>query len=85
MTIASILASQDGSIGSAMLVWKNNVDSHFAGVEECCICYAVINSVNHSLPRLKCPQCSHKFHSVCLFKWFNSSGHSSCPLCRALF
>ncbi|KAL3235880.1 hypothetical protein MRX96_048286, partial [Rhipicephalus microplus] len=26
-----------------------------------------------------------RFHSDCLFKWFNTSNNSSCPLCRNVF
>uniref|UniRef100_A0A1I7WPE7 E3 ubiquitin-protein ligase listerin n=1 Tax=Heterorhabditis bacteriophora TaxID=37862 RepID=A0A1I7WPE7_HETBA len=34
---------------------------------------------------VKCRQCKNKFHSNCLYKWFESSSQSRCPLCRANF
>jgi hypothetical protein len=33
-------------------------------VEECPICYATVHGVTRQLPRMSCPQCKHKFHSV---------------------
>lgn len=30
-----------------------------------------------------CEVCSHRFHTVCLYKWFKSSREFKCPLCRA--
>lgn len=84
VTIASMLTSQNGTVRDALLVWKQSVDKHFEGVEECPICYAVIDSMR-SLPRMSCRTCKNKFHSGCLHKWFHSSGNSKCPMCRKLF
>jgi len=85
LAIASILASQNGTLYDAMLVWKRNVDKHLDGIEECPICYSVVESTTHTLPNLACRTCKKKFHSFCLHKWFNSSGKSACPMCRNLF
>jgi len=31
----------------------------------------------------ECEVCSHRFHTVCLYKWIKSSREFKCPLCRA--
>lgn len=85
LSITSILGSSDGSVYSAVQAWHANLLQHFAGVEECTICYSVVSATNHALPRMKCNECGNKFHSTCLYKWFQSSGNSRCPLCRTLF
>lgn len=84
-SIAAILGSQNGQLREAVMVWKTNLDKHFQGVEECPICYAIVHAQNKALPRMKCKTCNNHFHSQCLFKWFNSSGKSNCPMCRSLF
>ena len=85
LQIVSMLSKQDGSILEAVALWKNNVDREFDGVEACPICYSTLHPVNHSLPRIDCKTCANKFHSACLYKWFNSSHKSTCPMCRSAF
>ena len=85
LNIAQILASQDSTILDAIKVWKSNIEKHFAGVEECVICYNIVSTQNHQLPQVECQQCHNKFHSACIYKWFNSSGKSNCPMCRNVF
>ena len=63
----------------------NNIKLKFANLEECAICYYVINDTNKSLPNKKCPTCTKKFHNVCLYKWFKNSNSNACPLCRSNF
>jgi hypothetical protein len=65
--------------------WKEKVGQYFAGVEECPICYSVKDDQSGALPRTSCAQCNAKFHGTCLYKWFKTSGNSTCPLCRHLF
>jgi len=65
------------------MLWKKNIDAVFEGVEECPICYSVIHVVNNTLPKLVCHTCNHKFHNACLYKWFNTSNKSQCPLCQS--
>jgi len=76
---------QNMSIMDAVKHFKENVDSKFAGYEDCAICYSIINAVDHSTPNKVCPTCHHNFHSACLYRWFKSSGQSTCPLCRSSF
>ncbi len=76
---------QNMSIMDAVKHFKENVDSKFAGYEDCAICYSIINAVDHSTPNKVCPTCHHNFHSACLYRWFKSSGQSTCPLCRSKF
>lgn len=83
--LTTYLTHQNGSILQSLQIWKKNVDKKFHGVEECCICYAVIHGTNYQLPKKKCRTCKKLFHSICLYKWFESSNKSSCPLCRNLF
>lgn len=87
---AWLLASQrvisltNGSITDAIDLFNRNVNLHFSGFEECAICYSILHQ-DHSLPLKVCPTCLNKFHAACLYKWFKSSGSSTCPLCRCAF
>lgn len=87
---AWLLASQrvisltNGSIIDCIELFNKNVNLHFSGFEECAICYSILHQ-DHSLPSKTCPTCLNKFHSACLYKWFKSSGSSTCPLCRCAF
>ncbi|KAI3450267.1 hypothetical protein Pfo_006932 [Paulownia fortunei] len=85
MSLMSFVRNQNGALAEAIRIWKSNFDKEFEGVEECPICYSVIHTVNHSLPRLACKTCKHKFHSACLYKWFSTSHKSTCPLCQSPF
>lgn len=87
---AWLLASQrvisltNGSIIESIELFNRNVNLHFSGFVECAICYSILHQ-DHSLPSKTCPTCLNKFHSACLYKWFKSSGSSTCPLCRCTF
>lgn len=87
---AWLLASQrvisltNGSIVDSIELFNRNVNLHFLGFVECAICYSILHQ-DHSLPSKTCPTCLNKFHSACLYKWFKSSGSSTCPLCRCAF
>jgi hypothetical protein len=85
MSMVSFVRNQNGALAEAIRTWKSNFDKEFEGVEECPICYSVIHTSNHSLPRLACRTCKHKFHSACLYKWFSTSHKSTCPLCQSPF
>ncbi|GAA5836983.1 hypothetical protein JCM11251_004464 [Rhodosporidiobolus azoricus] len=79
-----VITGQSAAIADAVLLFKRNVQAHFEGVESCAICYSTVATQDRSLPTKNCRTCSNKFHAVCLFKWFTTSGGSSCPLCRQL-
>lgn len=87
---AWLLASQrvvsltNGSIIDCVELFNKNVNLHFSGFEECAICYSILHQ-DHSLPSKVCSTCLNKFHAACLYKWFKSSGSSTCPLCRSPF
>ncbi|XP_010535346.1 PREDICTED: LOW QUALITY PROTEIN: E3 ubiquitin-protein ligase listerin [Tarenaya hassleriana] len=85
MSMIMFVRNQNGALAEAIRIWKRNFDKEFEGVEECPICYSVIHTVNHNLPRLACKTCKHKFHSACLYKWFSTSHKSACPLCQSPF
>ncbi|KAM9437421.1 E3 ubiquitin-protein ligase listerin isoform 1-T1 [Salvelinus alpinus] len=85
LQLSTYLTHQNGSIMEGLVLWKNNVDKRFEGVEDCMICFSVIHGSNYSLPKKACRTCKKKFHSACLYKWFTSSNKSTCPLCRETF
>lgn len=78
------LKKSSNILNNIMLIC-NNIKLKFSNLEECAICYYVINDTNKSLPNKKCPTCLKKFHNVCLFKWFKNSNSNTCPLCRSNF
>ncbi|KAJ3784444.1 hypothetical protein GGU10DRAFT_357775 [Lentinula aff. detonsa] len=75
--------AQNGRIVDGLTLFKKNVTGHFEGQVECAICYSLINVNDGSLPKKPCNTCKNRFHAGCLYKWFNSSHSSSCPLCRS--
>ena len=78
LSMHTLLFTEDASLLDAILLWKNSMDKLFDGIESCLICYSVFHQ--NGLPRLGCKTCHNKFHSACLYKWFNSSHKSNCPL-----
>uniref|UniRef100_A0A0E0EXA0 E3 ubiquitin-protein ligase listerin n=1 Tax=Oryza meridionalis TaxID=40149 RepID=A0A0E0EXA0_9ORYZ len=85
LSLTAFVRNQNGAIAEAIHTWKSNFDKEFEGVEECPICYSILHTSNHSLPRLACKTCRHKFHGACLYKWFSTSNKSTCPLCQTPF
>ncbi|EZA47447.1 E3 ubiquitin-protein ligase listerin [Ooceraea biroi] len=63
----------------------SNLDKKFAGVEECYICFSIFHISTYQIPKLSCHTCRKKFHTPCLYKWFNTSQKSTCPICRNVF
>ncbi|KAL1217589.1 E3 ubiquitin-protein ligase listerin [Cardamine amara subsp. amara] len=83
MSMLMFVRNQNGALAEAIRIWKRNSDKEFEGVEDCPICYSVIHTVNHSLPRRACVTCKYKFHKACLDKWFYTSSKKLCPLCQS--
>ncbi|KAA8498467.1 E3 ubiquitin-protein ligase listerin [Porphyridium purpureum] len=81
--MTKLVSLTDGTLADAVGFWRATLDQHFAGVEECPICYNVLHYATASRPSMRCKTCKHKFHSACLLKWFSTSNSSSCPLCRS--
>ncbi|CAE6481494.1 unnamed protein product [Rhizoctonia solani] len=75
--------AQQGLIYDALVVFKKNVAGHFEGKSECAICYSLISVTDRTLPTKPCRTCKNLFHASCLYKWFNTSHTSTCPLCRS--
>ncbi|KAL2257670.1 hypothetical protein VTK26DRAFT_9328 [Humicola hyalothermophila] len=69
------------SIVDGLVAFRRSISLALRGQEECAICYSII-AQDKSLPDKKCGTCSHAFHRVCLYKWFQNSGRNTCPLCR---
>ncbi|CAN3353569.1 E3 ubiquitin-protein ligase listerin [Diutina catenulata] len=84
MAAQSVVSLTNGSVTDAIEVFNRNVTLHFSGFEDCAICYSILHQ-DLSLPSKSCPTCNNKFHAACLYKWFKSSGTSSCPMCRGQF
>lgn len=80
-----IISLQNGEIYESLEYFLKNVSLHFKGFEDCSICYSVLHGVDRTLADKCCATCKNKFHGGCLYKWFKSSGGSSCPLCRSNF
>ncbi|KAG7538391.1 Zinc finger RING-CH-type [Arabidopsis suecica] len=83
MSMQMFVRNQNGALAEAIRIWKRNSDKEFEGVEDCPICYSVIHTGNHSLPRRACVTCKYKFHKACLDKWFYTSHKKLCPLCQS--
>lgn len=84
LQLTLFLAHQNGPILDGIDLWRRNIDKRFEGVEKCMICFSILHS-NYQLPKKKCRTCSKVFHNLCLYKWFESSGNSTCPLCRNIW
>lgn len=59
---------QNGRIWDALAIWKDNLDKKFEGVEECYICFSILQGSSFEIPRLSCHTCKKKFHSNCLVR-----------------
>ncbi|SCU93586.1 LAFA_0F17194g1_1 [Lachancea sp. 'fantastica'] len=78
-----VMVGMNGSVMDSLELFTKNVNLHFAGFEECAICYSILHAVDRKLPTKVCPTCKNRFHGACLYKWFRSSGNNTCPLCRS--
>ncbi|GMM30787.1 ubiquitin-protein ligase [Martiniozyma asiatica (nom. inval.)] len=85
MSAQYVINFQNGTIMDAIKHFKNNVKANFENYEDCAICYSILHAVDHSTPNKRCTTCKNNFHSACLYRWFKSSGSSTCPLCRSKF
>ncbi|KAI5191559.1 hypothetical protein NECID01_1509 [Nematocida sp. AWRm77] len=77
-----LLLSEFCKISEAMVLWKLALDESMNDVEECGICFFMIEDTSKLFPDEQCPSCSNKFHRICLSKWLKKS-HNICPVCRA--
>lgn len=85
MSAQYVINFQNGTILDSIKHFKDNATANFENYDDCAICYSILNAVDHSTPNKVCPTCKHNFHSACLYRWFKSSGSSTCPLCRSKF
>lgn len=82
LQITQMLNNQGGTLKDALMLWKENVDKEFEGIEPCPVCYSVLHVKTHKLPDMECKTCHNRFHHDCLTQWFRSSGKSACVLCQ---
>lgn len=84
LMLQSQLHNRNNTLISGILIWKENIDKKLSGVEECSICFDIVNQ-NGQLPKKGCKTCKKKFHGNCIMKWFTKSNKSECPLCKSQF
>ncbi|KAJ2723391.1 hypothetical protein GGI07_002666 [Coemansia sp. Benny D115] len=82
---AQALMARNKRLDTVCAQLLGNIGAHFAGVEDCAICYSAVGALDNTLPGKQCKTCKNKFHRMCLFKWFKTSNQSTCPLCRNIF
>ncbi|CAJ1944229.1 unnamed protein product [Cylindrotheca closterium] len=82
LQITQILNTQGGTLGDALMLWKDNVDKEFEGVEPCPVCYSVLHVKTHKQPTVECNTCHNRFHIECLSQWFRQSGKRNCVICQ---
>lgn len=61
------LSHQNGRLTDGIAMWKRNLDKKYEGIEECFICYSVVQLENLQLPKLSCKACKKKFHCKCIY------------------
>lgn len=61
------LSHQNGRLCDGISIWKRNLDKKYEGVEECFICYSVVQLDNLQLPKITCKACKKKFHCKLIF------------------
>ncbi|KAG2377623.1 hypothetical protein C9374_009139 [Naegleria lovaniensis] len=86
LKMTTMLFSQvtSNGVSDVLMLWKDNLEKYFSGVEPCPICYSVVSGRDHQLPKIECKVCHNKFHGACLYRWFSTSGNQSCPMCRSV-
>lgn len=66
LQLTTFLTHQNGSILDGLLLWKQNIDNRFEGVDECMICFYILHGSTCQLPKLTCRSCKKRFHTACL-------------------
>lgn len=68
-------------ISEALALWKIALDQAVNEIEECGICFFMVDEVTKHFPDTTCTKCSNQFHGSCLKKWLQRS-NNLCPICR---
>ncbi|KAI5147386.1 hypothetical protein NEAUS05_0695 [Nematocida ausubeli] len=76
-----MLMAEHCRVGEALVLWKLALDKAVDEVEECGICFFMVNEVSKSFPDTTCSKCSNQFHGLCLKTWLQRS-KNQCPICR---
>lgn len=85
LSMAAFLRASRGSVAEAVRGWRANLDAEFEGLDDCLICYSILQPSTGALPRQTCRTCRKRFHGGCLYKWFRTSGNSTCPHCQSMW
>ncbi|KAG5477684.1 hypothetical protein LSCM1_04978 [Leishmania martiniquensis] len=84
LKMSVILFGGSANVWECIDLFHQNLEAHFRGIEPCPICFAVVSSVNHKLPDVRCSVCHNSaFHSNCLYTWWATGSNNVCPLCRS--
>lgn len=83
MLMTGMLNNQNATLIEAFILWCQNINKYYQGIDECPICYSVIHPTKKTLPKIKCSTCKGKFHKYCIYKWTKTSQKNTCPLCRS--
>lgn len=81
LSMTVLLQSSSGSLVEACRLWSNNARKVLDNLENCVICFCVLNE-QKALPNVKCTNCNSCFHAQCVAKWFASSHSSKCCMCQ---
>ncbi|OIR56855.1 MAG: RING Zn-finger domain-containing protein, partial [Amphiamblys sp. WSBS2006] len=81
----AVLTNPAVFIAESVVLWKENMQKYFEGVEPCPVCYSIIEMTEKSIPDRKCGVCGYLFHNRCLYQWFKKASARTCPMCRAVF
>lgn len=77
-----ILLSEHCRIGEALVLWKLAMDDSVSEVDECGICFFLIDEVSSFFPDVVCGSCGNRFHKTCIQKWLHRTANQ-CPVCRS--
>ncbi|OAG30550.1 hypothetical protein NEIG_00062 [Nematocida sp. ERTm5] len=76
-----MLMAEHCRVGEALVLWKLALDRTIDEIEECGICFFMVDEVSKSFPDTTCAKCSNQFHGICLKTWLKRS-KNLCPICR---
>eukprot|EP00917_Polyrhabdina_sp_WS-2016_P015596 GHVP01033912.1.p1 GENE.GHVP01033912.1~~GHVP01033912.1.p1 ORF type:complete len:1526 (+),score=152.01 GHVP01033912.1:228-4805(+) len=81
----SVLCFSTATIAESIILWKDNIEKYFEGVDPCPICYSIIDINDKIIPNRNCCKCKNTFHNKCIIEWFKRDNRKSCPMCRSTF
>ena len=83
-TTQAVIGFSNSSVVDGLLAFRRNVETALKDHAECAICYALVGP-DRRMPGKRCRTCRNLFHGACLYRWFDTSSSTTCPLCRNPF